>query len=100
MIDHNPNAAGPKLFRVVVNAAGYEENWIEGLNVYHNPNAKIPLPMETLPGAAHHFCGEDGQITSCAPDFHPLASTTEHVSPVDVDQMLAELGSKTHVVWR
>lgn len=99
MVDHNPNTIHPKFFRVIVNAAGYEETWIEGLNVYHNPNAKIPLPMEMLTGAAHHFIDENGQMTSFTPDFHPFASTTEHQFPVDVESILAEAGDKTHVVW-
>lgn len=99
MVDHNPNARHPKLFKVVVNAAGYEEDWIEGLNVYHNPNADIPLPMEMLPGAAHHFCDDLGQVTSYTPHFHPLGSITEHHFPVDVDRMLRTIGDKTHMVW-
>jgi len=99
MVDHNPNALEPKMFRVIVNSAGYEENWIEGLNVYHNPNAAIPLPMEMFPGAAHHFCDERGQVTSHTPEFHPMSSVTKHYLPVDVDQVLAVAGNKTHVVW-
>jgi hypothetical protein len=98
MVDHNPNAR-PKFFRVIVNSAGYEEDWIEGLNVYHNPNARVPLPMVMLPGAAHHFCDESGQVTSHTPHFHPISSVTEHHVPVDVDLVLAEVGDKTHAVW-
>lgn len=99
MVDHNPNARHPKLFKVFVNAAGYEEDWIEGLNVYHNPNAKIHLRMEMLPGAAHHFCDDAGQVTSHTPHFHPISSTTEHHFPVEVDQIMAKVGNKTHMVW-
>ncbi|WP_417280765.1 MULTISPECIES: hypothetical protein [Alphaproteobacteria] len=99
MTDHNPNAAMAKIFRVIVNSAGYEEDWIEGLNVYHNPNAEIPLPMEMFPGAAHHFCDEAGQVTSYTPDFPPMSSVTHHHFPVDVAEILAEVGNKTHVVW-
>ncbi|WP_313614813.1 hypothetical protein [Rhizobium sp.] len=99
MVNHNPNAMLNKLFRVFVNSAGYSEEWIEGLNVYHNPNAKIPLPMEMLPGAAHHFCDETGQVMSHTPHFHPTSSVTHHHCPVDVDAILAEVGDKTHTVW-
>lgn len=99
MVDHNPNATLPKLFRVVVNAPGYEETWVEGLNVYHNPNALIPMPMEMLPGAAHHFFNESGQVTSYTPEFHPMSSMTKHYSPVDVEKVLAEIGDKTHMIW-
>ncbi|PDS69880.1 hypothetical protein [Rhizobium phaseoli] len=99
MVDHNPNSIYPKIFRVVVNSAGYEEDWIEGVSVFHNPNAAVPLPMEMLPGAAHHFCDEHGQVTSYAPDFHPMSSVTQHMCPVDVAEFLAKLGDKTHMVW-
>ncbi len=99
MVDHNPNARHAKIFSVLVNAAGYEEDWIEGLNVYHNPNARIPLPMEMLPGAAHLFCDEYGQVTSFTPEFHPMFSVTEHHFPADVGRALTEVGNKTHMVW-
>lgn len=99
MVDHNPNATQAKIFRVSVNSAGYEEDWIEGLNVYHNPHAQIPLPMEMFPDAAHHFCDETGQVTSYMPKFHPTSSVTRHYYPVDVDELLAKAGDKTHAVW-
>ncbi|HEV7254143.1 MAG TPA: hypothetical protein VGN97_13750 [Mesorhizobium sp.] len=99
MVDHNPDALEPKIFRVIVNAAGYEEDWIEGLNVYHNPNANIPLPMEMFPGAAHHFCDEAGQVTSYTPEFHPISSVTKHYFPVDISEVLAQAGDQTHAVW-
>jgi hypothetical protein len=99
MVDHNPNATLPKIFRVIVNAAGYEETWIEGLNVYHSPNAAIPMPMEMLPGAAHHFFEKSQHVMSYTPEFHPMSSVTKHYSPVDVERVLAEVGDKTHMVW-
>ena len=99
MVDRDPNAMLNKFFRVIVNSAGYEEDRIEGLNVYHNPSAKVPLPMEMLPGAAHHFCDEVGQVTSYMPYFHPTSSVTHHHCPVNVDDVLAEVGDKTHMVW-
>lgn len=99
MVDRDPNAMLNKFFRVFVNSAGYEENWIEGLNVYHNPNAKTPLPMEMLPGAAHHFCDDVGQVTSHMPFFHPTSSVTQHHCPANVDEVLAEIGDRTHTVW-
>ncbi len=99
MVDHNPNATLPKIFRVIVNSSGYEEAWIEGLNVYHNPNAAIPMPMEMLTGAAHHFFEESRLVRSYTPEFHPMSSVTQHFSPVDVEEVLAEIGDKTHMVW-
>ncbi len=75
-VDHNPNATEPIAFRHVVNEAGYEETWCEGLDVWHNPNAKWPLTPDFLPGAAHHMLLPDGQIRSLTPEWHPFGSMT------------------------
>lgn len=48
---------------------GYEETWIDGLNVFHNPLALHPLDPSLLPGAAHHYW--DGtQFTVHFPEGH------------------------------
>jgi hypothetical protein len=60
-----------------VNAPGYAETWMEGLDVFHNPNAAIPLQPEMLPGAAHHFLLKDGQLKTLAPAWHPFGSSTQ-----------------------
>jgi hypothetical protein len=70
----------PEHFVTEVHKAGYEETWCEGLSVYHNPHAKLPLPPEALPCAAHHT-SRDGRILSRQPAFHPLGSTTHIVVP-------------------
>lgn len=44
MVDHDPDATGPKLFRAVVNAPNYRETWVEGLSVFHNPSAPSARP--------------------------------------------------------
>jgi hypothetical protein len=68
--------AGPRAFVLNVHEPGYEESWIEGMVVFHNPNALIGLPPGMLPGASHEFLAGDGSITSLVPDFHPLLSRT------------------------
>ena len=50
------------------------ELWIEGLEVFHNPHAIHPLPMEMLPGAAHHFITDTGAIGSWLPKWQPIQS--------------------------
>jgi hypothetical protein len=72
---HDPNAATPAEFSVEVHSPDYEEDWVEGMNVFHNPNAAIPLPPDMLPGAAHHFF-EDGVLRSFLPEFHPYGTHT------------------------
>jgi hypothetical protein len=71
----DPNSAVPGEFTVDVNDPEYRESWIEGMCVFHNPNAEIPLPPEMLPGAAHHFF-EDGRMHSYLPEFHPYGTRT------------------------
>lgn len=60
-------------------APDYEEDWIDGLTIFHNPNALNPLPFEAFPGAAHVF-EEDGLHRQIFPAGHLVSSTTEIVS--------------------
>jgi hypothetical protein len=55
---------------------GYPETWIEGMDVFHNPNALHPLDPDLLPGAAHHRLVTDGQIETAASAWKPISSTT------------------------
>lgn len=99
MVNHDANATLPKFFRVLVNSDGYEETWVEGLSVLHNPHALIPLDPDMLPGAAHLFLQEDGNVISHTPDFFPFGSITQNFAPMDVEQVLKEFADRTHVVW-
>jgi hypothetical protein len=36
---------GPEPFMQLVHAPGYSESWVEGMTVFHNPRALIPLPV-------------------------------------------------------
>ena len=65
----------PEQFNAEVHSPEYTETWCEGLSVYHNPLAKVPLPREAFPGAAHHT-SRDGRILSNQPSFHPVGSFT------------------------
>jgi len=74
--DFDHNASDPKPFEVKVNSDTYHETWIEGMDVYHNPNALNPLDPSMLPGAAHHRILENGAMDSQIPEWHPLSSHT------------------------
>ena len=74
--NHDPNASEGVPFAINVRDPEYAETWVEGLNVYHNPRARFPIDEEWLPGAAHHFLQDDGQIMSHTPEFFPLGSVT------------------------
>lgn len=77
--NNEANAAEPVEFSFDVNSPGYRESWIEGMDVYHNPKAKVPLHPMMLPGAAHHYLREDGQVESLIPKWHPMGSMTQIV---------------------
>jgi len=99
MVNHDPSATMPKYFRVIVNSEGYEETWVEGLTVIHNPKAIIPLDPDLFPGACHLHLTEEGQVVSWTPDFFPFGSVTRHWAPVDVNAVLQGFGDGTHFVW-
>ena len=71
--NHDPDAVMPTPFSTVV-GEGYEEAWLAGMDVFHNPTAKHPLDFDAFPGAAHHILIPDGTINSTVPDWHPLSS--------------------------
>ncbi len=72
--NHDPNATMPNFFQYVVDEKS-NETWAEGLSLFHNPNARYPVPEELFPSIAHHTF-VDRQIISRLPDFHPYASVT------------------------
>jgi hypothetical protein len=91
--NHDPNAAAPNVFRRIVNAPDYVETWVEGLDVFHNPRALIPVEEHAIPGAAHHYIADDGRRVSHIPDWHPLGSLTKNFVPVDVQAALRALAA-------
>ncbi|HWY52826.1 MAG TPA: hypothetical protein VNZ03_00080 [Terriglobales bacterium] len=53
------NRREPETVRVSVNGKRYREKWADGLEVYHNPNANIPLNPEIFPTAMHQVLEGD-----------------------------------------
>lgn len=77
-VNREPNATEPLTFRHFVNAPGYSETWVEGLDFWHNPQAAYPIDPRVLPGAAHHMPEPNGDVQQIVPDWHPLGSITLH----------------------
>lgn len=65
---------------------GYPEEWIDGMEVYHNPTAIRPLDPMWLPGAAHHRYIA-GRFESLVPEGHLSASRTAVVNVVNGDSL-------------
>lgn len=72
----NPDDPRPRSFEHDVSDTSYSESWIEGAVVLHNPNARIPLDPDRIPGANHEFLQPDGTIMSLFPEFQPYMSRT------------------------
>lgn len=72
--NHDPNASKPNMFSYEVNEST-QETWGEGVSIYHNPKALIPLNEDIFPSAAHHYF-DKGQIISHIPVFFPYNSIT------------------------
>lgn len=77
--NHDKDATTPCLFRYEVTTKS-NETWAEGLSMFHNPNAKYPVPRELFPSIAHHYMEEDEMI-SFIPEFHPYSSMTMNFRP-------------------
>lgn len=55
-----------------------EETWADGIQIFHNPLAKIKLDPSLFPTAGHHFYKE-GMLYSQQPENHIMSSTTFNV---------------------
>lgn len=71
----DPNATEPIFFAEDVTSPEYEEFWSDELQVFHNPNAKIPLPREWFSDLIQHWF-EDGKQSSIIPSGRVLGSLT------------------------
>ena len=82
----DPNAVRGIPFSEDVSDPGYIEGWSDELQIFHNPNAKIPLDHAWLSGLAQFYFTEDKQF-SIIPDHHVWSSMTMlmHLVPMSAD---------------
>lgn len=73
--DPDPNATVGIPFSQNVQDEGYTEFWGDELQVFHNPNARNPLPVGAFPGAQQHFF-ENGDQHTVGPSGSVLSSLT------------------------
>jgi len=74
--NHDPNASQPHTFAFDLDTGEWDEMWVDGFTVYHNPNALHPLAFDIFPDEVAHFYLKDGMITSQLPDFYPYVTET------------------------
>jgi hypothetical protein len=77
--NHDPDADQPLAFHHTV-TEGYTETWIEGMDVYHNPRARVPLDPDLLPGATHHVLLPDGIVESTTPEWQTFGSLSQIIT--------------------
>ena len=65
----------PEPFRVLVEPGKYKETWAEGVWIFHNPTAKVPLDRVLFHDAAHVYLEERGLVTYLV-DAFPTWSVT------------------------
>jgi hypothetical protein len=76
--NHDPNATEPLQFMYVVgDSSAPVETWAEGLSMFHNPKALVPVPQALFPSIAHHWLDERNRMRSVVPIFHPYGSVTQ-----------------------
>lgn len=80
--DFDPDATEPIPFTVDVKPESYSESWSEGVRVFYNPRARIPIPREFFPGCSHHFL-EDGHRVSILPEGFIHSSITSIMQITD-----------------
>lgn len=71
----DPNGILPTAFAYVVGSSDDQEHWGDGMEVFHNPAAKIPLPPQFFVDAVEHRI-TDSQILSTAPNHATMSSVT------------------------
>jgi hypothetical protein len=74
--DHGQDKVEPADFTLVVDEQSCTETWSEGVSIFHNPHAKVPVDEHLLPDAAHHYF-RDGRLVSFLPEFFPMSSITQ-----------------------
>ena len=78
--NHLRNAILPNVFFNVVDD-NCHETWADGIQIFHNPMAKIPLNPAMFPYAGHHFYS-DGLLFSDMPQNSIISSTTWNIKNV------------------
>lgn len=60
----DPTKTVPIQFTSIVEPSKHCEYWGDGINIYHNPNAKIPLDEEMFPSSLHHHLIDNTLVTT------------------------------------
>jgi hypothetical protein len=73
--DPDPDASEARPFSAQVTIDS-RELWVDGMDVFHNPNALLPLDPDFLPYAAHHRLLPNGLVETTAAGDKIISSIT------------------------
>ncbi len=76
--DHTPNADKPKFIMYEVSEDSIE-TWTEGVVIYHNPNAKIPLDPNLFEDTVAQCFFQEGKLVSFFPEIFPYNNLTNNM---------------------
>jgi hypothetical protein len=78
--NHEINADIPHLVTYQVDENS-KETWSEGILIFHNPNAKIPLDPDLFEDSVAQCFFKDKLIHSIMPEIFPYNSFTQNLIP-------------------
>lgn len=76
LYDPDPGAVDAIHFKIDVEDPAYEECWADELEIYHNPNAHVPLDPALFPTLTH-FYRQEGKLVWHGPEDRVLFSFTQ-----------------------
>lgn len=74
--DSSPGVLKSKEYNYIVKRVNHIEEWKEGVSVFHNPNAKVPLNKDLFDGYRQMWIGNNGEYEGYTPEFFPFTSQT------------------------
>ena len=80
--NHLQNALYPNVFFNVMDET-CNETWADGIQIFHNPMAEIPLNPALFPHAGHHFY-KDGLLYSDMPQNSIISTTTWNIKNMPI----------------
>lgn len=91
--DPDPNAHEGISFAESVADKAYGERWSDEIQVFHNPNARVPLPRVWLSDVAQFYCSVD-EDWAIIPDRHVMSSMTV-ITHITSEGSLEDIPTKT-----
>ena len=74
--DPNPASLKSMEYNYHVKNSNHIEDWKEGVSIFHNPNAKLPLNRDLFKDFRQIWNDKDGKYDGYIPDFSPFTSQT------------------------